>query len=455
MIEDAGLNDAGQYNLTLLRLPDGPLGYAGDPDGGPLASGQTLAGQSHAASDLDAYQFYGQARDRVVVAAVRTSGAIDTRILIYPESGGPAEAQSNCSFGCADRLEQRLLTTGLYTIVVEDSGLEDAGSYQLTLLKLPGAITYTADGDGGTFSSATTEVFPGWNNQPSDMDAFHFYGDAGDRVLITAVAANGPIDTRILLYPEGGEPVEAQSNCSFGCADQLDVQLARRGLYTIVIEDSGLDGQGSYRCSLTRIPPQSQPGLYDPHPPEAGIALAETPAPLSWAPVAGATGYDLYFGSAATQPMVLLARNLPAATYPMPPLALNRSYTWHVEALAGPDTLRGPVWRFYAISVNGQPDEAGEPPPLAVWIGQSYPNPFNPSTTIPFYLPGAAMVELRIYDVTGALVKTLLHETMPAGGHRASWFGTNESGERVPGSVYFYELRAGTETRAGKLALVE
>src|SRR5437867_933837 len=53
------LKRVGDYNISLLKIPGGPLSSVGDPDGGPIASGQTLSGHMDMPSDLDAFQFYG------------------------------------------------------------------------------------------------------------------------------------------------------------------------------------------------------------------------------------------------------------------------------------------------------------------------------------------------------------------------------------------------------------
>jgi len=81
---------------------------------------------------------------------------------------------------------------------------------------------------------------------------------------------------------------------------------------------------------------------------------------------------------------------------------------------------------------------------------QNYPNPFNPTTTIAFDLPRQSLVTLNIYDVTGRLVRTLLHKQIVAGEHHLFWDGRDASGQRVASGIYLYRLQAGnqfTETR--------
>ena len=87
------LSKTGNYNITFLKMP-GTVSSAADPDGGPIASGQTLSATINVPSDLDAFQFYGQAGERVIINAITTSGTLNTRILPLPSGGGPAEADS-------------------------------------------------------------------------------------------------------------------------------------------------------------------------------------------------------------------------------------------------------------------------------------------------------------------------------------------------------------------------
>jgi len=88
----------------------------------------------------------------------------------------------------------------------------------------------------------------------------------------------------------------------------------------------------------------------------------------------------------------------------------------------------------------------------------NYPNPFNPETWIPYQLSEPAEVTLRIYSVSGVLVRTLAVGATPAGIYQsrsraAYWDGKNEVGESVASGVYFYTLTAGEFTATRKLLL--
>jgi hypothetical protein len=84
------------------------------------------------------------------------------------------------------------------------------------------------------------------------------------------------------------------------------------------------------------------------------------------------------------------------------------------------------------------------------------PNPFNPTTTIRFDLAHTGHVRLRIYDVAGRLVRTLVDEKRAAAfGHMAVWNGMDDRGQRTSSGVYFYRLEAGSHSETRKLVMLK
>jgi hypothetical protein len=117
----------------------------------------------------------------------------------------------------------------------------------------------------------------------------------------------------------------------------------------------------------------------------------------------------------------------------------------------------------YRLEAEGQPDlfsttEEIMVPVREMCLYQNHPNPFNPSTTIPFTVPGAGgsrrNVFVAIYDVDGSLVKTLANGALAAGRHEAFWDGRNERGESVASGIYFVRLSSGSFEAARKLVLL-
>ena len=88
-------------------------------------------------------------------------------------------------------------------------------------------------------------------------------------------------------------------------------------------------------------------------------------------------------------------------------------------------------------------------------MGQNFPNPFNPVTTIPFDIGGRTHVRLTIYNIAGQLVRTLVDETLDADSYAVEWDGRDESGAAVASGVYFYKLMASRFHDVRKLVLAK
>ncbi len=79
---------------------------------------------------------------------------------------------------------------------------------------------------------------------------------------------------------------------------------------------------------------------------------------------------------------------------------------------------------------------------FANYIIDSYPNPFNPSTTISYSLPTSSNVKLEIYDVMGRMIKSFTTNFQSSGTHQVFWNGTNTNGARVATGIYIYRFEA-------------
>ena len=92
--------------------------------------------------------------------------------------------------------------------------------------------------------------------------------------------------------------------------------------------------------------------------------------------------------------------------------------------------------------------------PHSFELGQNYPNPFNAETRIDFRTAGGR-VRLEIYNITGALVKSLMTDNLAAGRHSVIWDGTDLSGRSVSSGVYFYRLRDSSNSEMRKMTLLK
>jgi len=108
--------------------------------------------------------------------------------------------------------------------------------------------------------------------------------------------------------------------------------------------------------------------------------------------------------------------------------------------------------KTFVISFNRQTGIADEPTaqPMLYSLSQNYPNPFNPSTTITYTIRRAENVLLRVFDVLGQEVASLVHERREAGQYQTTWFATN-----VPSGIYFYRLQAGEYVETKKMILLK
>ncbi len=107
-------------------------------------------------------------------------------------------------------------------------------------------------------------------------------------------------------------------------------------------------------------------------------------------------------------------------------------------------------WRF---NVNVSPigiTHTGNEVPKKFALMQNYPNPFNPTTIINYELPITNYVSLRVYDVLGKEVVTLVNEKQNAGRYEVDWDATN-----YPSGVYFYKIAAGDFVETKKMILIK
>ncbi len=83
-------------------------------------------------------------------------------------------------------------------------------------------------------------------------------------------------------------------------------------------------------------------------------------------------------------------------------------------------------------------------------LSQNYPNPFNPTTTIKYQIPELSFVKIKVYDVLGNEISTLLNEEKHTGTYELTW-----NAEQLPSGVYFYRLQAGDFVQTRKMVLLK
>jgi hypothetical protein len=88
--------------------------------------------------------------------------------------------------------------------------------------------------------------------------------------------------------------------------------------------------------------------------------------------------------------------------------------------------------------------------PRTILLEQNYPNPFNPSTTIKYEIPEISLVSIKVYDVLGSEVVTLIDEEQTVGSYEVKFNATE-----LPSGIYFYQLRAGSFVETKKMILMK
>lgn len=88
--------------------------------------------------------------------------------------------------------------------------------------------------------------------------------------------------------------------------------------------------------------------------------------------------------------------------------------------------------------------------PKGYGISQNYPNPFNPNTSIDYQLPKDGLVVIKIYDILGNEIKTLINENKPAGSYTVIF-----NASKLSSGVYIYRIAAGDFTASKKMTLIK
>ena len=127
-------------------------------------------------------------------------------------------------------------------------------------------------------------------------------------------------------------------------------------------------------------------------------------------------------------------------------------------------------YQFYITTVNQMGMESdpsaiveyttagneGNIPPLKTALFGNYPNPFNPETTISFQTTESTeSTEIKIYNLKGQKVRTLVNEVIPAGQHSVIWDGKDKSGNAVSSGIYFYRLETSNYSSTKKMLLMK
>ncbi len=117
---------------------------------------------------------------------------------------------------------------------------------------------------------------------------------------------------------------------------------------------------------------------------------------------------------------------------------------------------------FNLVTNPGDPNSKPNPTsvvdekiPSSFKLLNNYPNPFNPSTRIAFEIPQSEFVSLKVYNISGELIYSLIEENLAAGRYEKIWNGKDNSGRNVSSGVYIYRLKAGQFDKSARMILMK
>ena len=179
---------------------------------------------------------------------------------------------------------------------------------------------------------------------------------------------------------------------------------------------------------------------------------------LKWYEVTGAASYYLEVDnspsfSSPDRTATVVSTGGPLCSFEVLPVLELGPYFWRVKALDPPGSW-SETWGFRLSSAGGK-KELSEPY-SKVSLDGNYPNPFNPMTSVYFHVPRSMPVQLRVYDVSGRLVRTLLDgQVVSAGENEVVWDGKDSSGRVAAAGVYFCRLSAGSMVLNKRMTLLK
>ena len=210
--------------------------------------------------------------------------------------------------------------------------------------------------------------------------------------------------------------------------------------------EGGTGGWSQVRSFTTVVAPPQAPVLAIPADSAINVQLNVT---LAWNAVQGAAFYHLQvstrsnFGTRTVDDSALSSPWISVG-----PLGLAATYYWQVRAKnEGGWSAYSSVRQFSTIRTTSV-EQLGKEIPKEYSLSQNYPNPFNPSTTIRFGLPRGSHVSVRVYDLLGKEIATLVSQELTPGYYLVRWQAD------VPSGTYIYRLQAGEFVEVKKMILL-
>ena len=310
-----------------------------------------------------------------------------------------------------------------------------------TLMYLSGNLSEGLISDGsnenGNDKSLDTEALSQWHNAAGDRYMVYFGDD-----LVDFMNSSGPVNASYLATVMGVQAVDTNLRDEAGGLTTPLVQPAdfglTRGLETPILAFGGCLGINQFDSIQ---PAGASDVLYEIIDPATGAVQS---------PPGGVWYERLVPGNGGDDRKV-------DVTFPF---GFNVVYNPPNYVAQGGVSARALFLQELLTSLGGPVGDTSQatdtdaaPRPFRV-AGNS-PNPFNPKTTIAFTAPRSGDVRIRVFNLRGELVRTLLDGTVEAGEHSVVWNGTDERGSRVASGVYLYRVEGFGRTVTRKMAMVK
>lgn|GEM_PF-6044064 len=196
---------------------------------------------------------------------------------------------------------------------------------------------------------------------------------------------------------------------------------------------------------IVPVPP-SAPALLNP-PNGASISRKRT---FSWNSSSGATSYTLQVDDNQNFSSPFTNTTTSGTSYLVETLLANTTYYWRVNATNSAGTSSwSTTWNCHTTTVVSIDDDL-QTNPKNIEVSQNYPNPFNPVTNFQFQVPSSSFVTIKVYDILGNEIATLVNERKEAGNYSVQW-----NAETYPSGMYFYQLTAGNKMETKKMILLK
>ncbi len=304
--------------------------------------------------------------------------------------------------------------------------------------------------DWGPLSSFTTKPAQVTVQRPTLLSPKNGSTGVSPNVRFAWLVNGQPDSLRFQLFEGGNVVIDLKFPASITSYDSPMLKYLTTYFWRMLGIKSGVSSDWTDLFSFTTMSAPiilQAPALLSP--PNNSVVHTLNPT-LSWGSVQGAGAYVLQVSNSSKfETFFQTSTNITSFELPNSYTHDGFTYYWRVRAVKGNEMSNwSEVWNFLILITTNV--ERIEGIPTSYSLSQNYPNPFNPSTVIDFSVPRESHVILKIYDITGREVKTLLEGDLPVGRYKATF-----DASRLASGIYIYRVIAGTFVETKKMVLMK